>query len=32
MEESCATGRPVKIKEVLARHGLDALLNTDNGE
>jgi predicted dehydrogenase len=27
MEESCATGQPVKIKEVLARHGLDGLLS-----
>ncbi len=26
MEETCATGRPVKLKAVLARHGLDALL------
>ena len=26
MEESCAKGRPVKIKDVLARHGLRSLL------
>jgi predicted dehydrogenase len=26
MEESCATGRPVKVREVLARHGLAELL------
>ncbi|MBI2513411.1 MAG: Gfo/Idh/MocA family oxidoreductase [Opitutae bacterium] len=25
MEESCATGRPVKLCDVLARHGLEAL-------
>lgn len=25
MEESCATGRPVKLRDVLARHGLEAL-------
>jgi predicted dehydrogenase len=26
MEETCASGRPVKLKAVLARHGLEALL------
>ncbi len=30
MEESCAKGAPVKMKEVLARHGLVELLNTGN--
>lgn len=25
MEESCASGRPVKLRDVLARHGLEAL-------
>jgi len=30
MEESCARGVPVKIKEVLVRHGLDGLLKADN--
>lgn len=25
MEESCATGRPVKVRDVLARYGLEAL-------
>ncbi len=30
MEEACATGQPVKIKEVLARHGLDGLFNMGN--
>jgi predicted dehydrogenase len=28
MEETCASGKPVKIKEILVRHGLNALLNT----
>jgi predicted dehydrogenase len=27
MEESCRTGAPVKLREVLARHGLDNLLS-----
>jgi predicted dehydrogenase len=30
MEESCARGVPVKLKEVLVRHGLDELLNSGN--
>jgi predicted dehydrogenase len=30
MEESTKLGQPVKAKDVLARNGLDALLNTDN--
>ncbi|HTB85238.1 MAG TPA: Gfo/Idh/MocA family oxidoreductase, partial [Candidatus Sulfotelmatobacter sp.] len=32
MEESCATGRPVKISEVLARYGVDVVLNPGNRE
>jgi predicted dehydrogenase len=30
MEESCKRGVPVKVKDVLARNGLDALFNTGN--
>jgi hypothetical protein len=30
MEESCAKGLPVKLKEVLAKHGLDELFNPGN--
>jgi predicted dehydrogenase len=30
MEESTKLGRPVKVKDMLARNGLDALFNTDN--
>jgi predicted dehydrogenase len=30
MEESCAKGLPVKIEEVLAKHGLDELFNPGN--
>jgi predicted dehydrogenase len=32
MEESCAAGRPVKISEVLARYGVDAVLNPGKRE
>ena len=30
MEESCAKGLPVKLKEVLAKHGLNELFNAGN--
>jgi predicted dehydrogenase len=30
MEESCASSRPVKIKDVLAKYGLDELFNAGN--
>ncbi len=30
MEESCARGVPVKLKEVLVRYGLDGLLKVGN--
>jgi predicted dehydrogenase len=30
MEETCATGKPVKIQDVLAKHGLDELFNASN--
>lgn len=30
MEESCAQGRPIKVKDVLAKYGLDELFNAGN--
>jgi hypothetical protein len=31
-QESLASGMPVSISEFISRHGLDALLNTQNNE